>query len=173
MFGIQKFFALVRNPENWIYALGVVTVIGLSTGAFAQSGNLHGKRGAQSAIAFERATDIQAREVKVEAHAATCMGGAAAGASLGGALGAILGHNSNNAQMALGISGAVLEGLGGHAAAVPRGGITEFEYIDQKEGDGRHPGPGMGITQPEPGPEFMPLIANHKYPMSVIAYAIF
>lgn len=143
------------NPHNLVYVLFAVTVLLLSTGVLAQSGNVYGSRSAQSASPVLRAVILQTREVKVAAADTTRYAGTAAGGALGGGLGFALGKKGKSST-ALGVVGAVLGGLGGATAADHLGGSRAVEYVVQIPATPGRSEQLMAITQPEPGQLLLP-----------------
>jgi outer membrane lipoprotein SlyB len=107
--------SLIREPNNWIYAIFVGVLIAFCTGALAQSGNVY--YSGQVASPVLKGKILQAREVAVQAQDSTRYAGAAAGAALGGGLGAWAGRHSRGASTVLGLVGASLGGVAGNSAA--------------------------------------------------------
>lgn len=142
-----------KDPEKVILMIGIVFLCLLSSGAFAQSGNVYRESSVQSSSPVTRGTVLQVREVRQEIQQPTRYGGMAAGAALGGALGASLGNNASyGAQSALGLLGGILGGMGGQAVAERVGGTVALEYIVQTVATGYRPSEIVAITQPLPGP---------------------
>lgn len=151
-FSVSNAATLLKNPQNWIYAIFAGVLLAMASGAFAQSANVYSERGSQRASAVTRAVVLQSRAVHVEPQNTTRYAGSAAGAAIGGGLGAYLGRKSNGTAAALGLVGAAIGGLAGNQAADRFGGTLAVEYIVEVEGDQRRPAQRMAITQPEPGP---------------------
>jgi outer membrane lipoprotein SlyB len=151
----RKAVAWFANPHNLVYVIFAITVVLLSTGVLAQSGNIYSDRSAQAASPVVRAVILQTRDVEVAPSDATRYAGSAAGGALGGGLGVALGRGGNNGT-ALGIVGAVLGGLGGAAATNRLGASRAIEYLVQIPADQWRPEQLMSITQPDPGQQMLP-----------------
>lgn len=145
--------SFASNPNNWIYTIIVLFIVGFAGGAFGQSGNVYTERSVQQSAQVLRGRIVQAREVLVQHSDSTRYAGGTAGAALGGGAGAWLGRSSRGAQAVLGIAGAALGGVAGSNAGQNLNASRAIEYIVEAEGDRFHPGLRMmSIVQPEPGP---------------------
>jgi outer membrane lipoprotein SlyB len=150
---LNKAGAFASNPNNWIYTILLIFIVGFAGGAFGQSGNVYSDRSAQQSAQVLRGQILQAREVFVQPSDSARYPGGTAGAALGGGADAWIGRNSRGAQAVLGIAGAALGGVAGSNAAQNLAANRAIEYIVEAEGDRFHPGARMmSIVQPEPGP---------------------
>lgn len=144
-----KLAALLRNPQAWICGIGLFALLGLATGALAQSGNVYGDRSAQAASPVLRAVVLQVRDVAVQTDNTTRYAGTAAGAALGGGIGAAIGRKSSTAQAVFALVGSTLGGLAGNRVTESLAAVQAVEYIVSVASPGHAPAE-MAITQPSP-----------------------
>lgn len=73
--------AFASNPNNWIYTILVLFIVGFAGGAFGQSGNVYTERSVQQSAQVLRGRIVQAREVLVQHSDSTRYAGGTAGAA--------------------------------------------------------------------------------------------